>query len=445
MTFNYNDAIRFFEDLANNENLPDFGNTTGHFSLESIDEILHLLGRPERKISTIHIAGTKGKGSTAAMIASILSHSGKKTGLYTSPHLNIIRERIVIDGEMISRNDFAEMTSYIRFAVKSSGNKTLTHFEALTALTFLYFARKEVHIAVIEAGLGGKHDATNVIVPLVSVITSISLDHTSVLGNTAAEIALEKAGIIKKNGILVSAPQNSEITDVLTSKCAELDAQYFPVCLNKLPGGQFMNSHGTSFSASYLGENQKFRIPLPGEHQIENASVAVKVIEVLQNQGITVSSTSLSKGLFNVRWPGRFQLLADDPHLVVDGAHNPYSAGCLRKTLLHVFDNAEIIFVIGIAGDKDIRGIIQELNPVAKAYVVTSSGHPRAMAADKLSEIVRQHEKECYLSSDVVDAVKQVFELVRKNEVICVTGSLHVVGETLKVFGKGEENVSGAG
>ncbi|HNW36518.1 MAG TPA: 2-amino-4-hydroxy-6-hydroxymethyldihydropteridine diphosphokinase, partial [Candidatus Ozemobacteraceae bacterium] len=276
----YESAIRYLDTLFNFETQRRPDAATAGFTLERMHSLLELLGRPERRFPVIHIAGTKGKGSTTAMIASILTASGRKTGWYTSPHFYSLRERIRIDRTMISRQEFAGMTDELQQAISRLPGPPPSHFEALTAMAFAFFARSGVDVAVIEAGMGGTHDATNVVVPLVSVITSISLDHTAVLGNTLAEIAGQKAGIVKEHGFLVSAPQNPEVIEVFRRVCEERSAGMRLTRVHGTIGNVAADLTGQSFSCKALSDNaadsepEPFRISLLGDHQLENAAVA---------------------------------------------------------------------------------------------------------------------------------------------------------------------------
>ncbi|MBF0546328.1 MAG: bifunctional folylpolyglutamate synthase/dihydrofolate synthase [Candidatus Riflebacteria bacterium] len=475
MTFDYFSALSFFGELSNREILPNFGGKIESFNLDPLKRLLEALGHPENKFPSIHIAGTKGKGSIAAMTASILKASGRKVGLYTSPHFSSIRERIVINSEMISKEDFAATTKAIKHSISGCKTDCPSHFEVLTALAFLYFAGQQVDIAVIETGLGGTYDSTNVITPFVSVISSISLDHTSILGNTLSEIALHKAGIIKENGILVSAPQKPEVLSVFRDVCKARSARIEVVQTDLALKSVLADLQGQSFEIKDLFKqtlDKRFRLPLLGEHQVENACVAIKTIETLNAAKMNFTPEQIFEGLQKVVWPGRFQILSTKPVLIADGAHNPYSAAALRKTLNQFFGARKSIFIIGVSCDKDVRGIIENLIPESKVFIATRSGHPRSLKPEMIAEIVSQLGGHFLVSENIDEALETAKKMVgnqedmgensrekgsensnernnepieekfgnRKicrnesngNEVICVTGSLFLVGEILK-------------
>jgi dihydrofolate synthase/folylpolyglutamate synthase len=396
-----------------------------------MEELLNYLGNPHQGIKSVHIAGTKGKGSTAAMIASVLSASGYKTGLYTSPHLHSPRERIQIDGKPITPEELVLMTQKIIPALsKPSSYGFRTTFEVLTALSFLYFKERAVDYQVVEVGLGGRLDATNVIQPLVAVITSISLDHTEVLGATLDKIAKEKAGIIKPRGIVVSSPQPIEAQRVIQEVCRERGAKLIQVgeeitwrCLYVSKGGQSFEVKGLK------GEYQLF-LPLLGEHQLENAAAAIATLEQLNDPKITPQS--IAKGLSKVSWEGRLQILQEKPLIIVDGAHNAYSAQRLREAILRHFPFQKLLLIMGASVDKDIAGMVRELSPLSPHVFVTTSKHPRAAPAEVLaSEWERQGFKPC-LSHSLPQAINQALSQAGEGDLVLATGSLFIAAEVIE-------------
>jgi dihydrofolate synthase/folylpolyglutamate synthase len=408
-----------------------------------MDELLARLGNPHLKATSVHIAGTKGKGSTAVMIASVLTAAGYKTGLYTSPHLIDLRERIRIDGELISKSSFVETVARLKPEVEAVNLKAaygmLTTFELLTALGFLYFGSSGVDFQVVEAGLGGRLDATNVIRPIVSVITSISLDHTEVLGNSLFKIASEKAGIIKPGSVVISAPQVEEAARVIEAVCLERGARLIRAgsdvtweWLGFLEGKQMLDIRGRL-------DTYRLALPLLGHYQLENAAVAVAALEVLSEKGFSVSREKIVAGLGRVSWPGRFQVLGCSPLILVDGAHNPLSARELARSLEHYFKSCyrkkpfrEAVLVFGTSRDKDIAGIVPELCPLFHRVIVTRSRHPRAMAIPPITAEFQKYGVEAVSAETVAEAISIACEMAGKQGFICITGSLFIVGEAIE-------------
>ncbi len=400
--------------------------------------LLRLLGDPHQAYPSIHVAGTKGKGSVAAICASALRAAGLRTGFYTSPHLQSFTERIQVDGRPIDPGVLAELVDEVRGAVDQIDE--ITTFEVITGLAFLYFCRQQVDVAVVEVGLGGRLDATNVVRPLVSVITSLSLDHTYLLGETVAAIAAEKGGIIKAGVPAVSAPQVGEAAAVLRAIAAERGASLTTVGERAAAADWWyepgeMTLEGQSFRAGRAGEaGSWYHLPLLGPHQLINATVALAALDTLQEKVPALQNGAIRQGLATVEWPGRFQILQRRPLVVVDGAHNVDSADKLRRTLEIMFPGRRIILVFGVAADKDVDGMIQELMPVASQVIVTSAAHPRAIPAAELRSRVGAHGYASTLSAGVPEALEMARQAAGPDDVICVTGSLFVVGDALTAW-----------
>lgn len=339
-----------------------------HYDLRRVDELLSRLGNPHRRARTVHVAGTKGKGSVAAMIASALTASGYTTGLFTSPHLHIFNERIRVDDKLISDQELVTLVERLKAEVEVVNQKAtygrLTTFELITALGFAYFQLKGADFQVIEVGLGGRLDATNVVQPDVCVITSISLDHTEVLGNTLTAIATEKAGIIKPGSVVVVSPQVDEAAKVIEETCRACGAALVRVGSDVTWQSLGFDASRQSLKVQGRLASYELSIPLLGQYQLENAATAVAALEVLADKGFHVSRDSITDGLAQVCWPGRLQILSRHPLVVVDGAHNPYSAGKLRQALEQYFDFERAILIFGASADKDVAGIIAELVPL---------------------------------------------------------------------------------
>ncbi|HJX69897.1 MAG TPA: folylpolyglutamate synthase/dihydrofolate synthase family protein [Dehalococcoidia bacterium] len=406
------------------------------FDISRIEELLKRLGNPQRVARSIHIAGTKGKGSVSAMIAAVLLASGYRTGLYTSPHLHTIRERIKVDGSPIGEEEFAVIVEGLKSeveAINRLGNLgELTTFEILTALAFVYFREKGVDFQVLETGLGGRLDATNVVKPEVCAITSISFDHTEVLGDTLAQIAREKAGIIKPGSIVVCAPQPPEALMAIEKVCQERGARLIRVGEEVTWRRNKFNLSGQSFQLKGLRGEYDLTIPLLGEHQLENAAIAVAALEVLTNLGARVSPESIATGLSRVVWPGRLQILQHSPLFVVDGAHNAYSARKLSEALKQYFDFDDVIIIVGISQDKDIAGIVAELSAIPGKVIVAPSRHPRAAAASRLVGEFSKWGVKPQVAENVASAVDIAMAEAKPRDLICATGSLFVVAEVIE-------------
>jgi dihydrofolate synthase/folylpolyglutamate synthase len=412
------------------------------FKIERVQELLEALGNPQKEYPTVHIAGTKGKGSVSAMMALCAQTGGLSTGLYTSPHLHTYRERIQINGRPISRTALANLVNEIKPFVDA--RPALTTFEVATALAFLYFAQKKVDLAVMEVGLGGRLDATNVITPQISIITSLSLDHTYLLGDTLADIAREKAGIIKPGVPVVSAPQKPKAISVLRDIAHERNAALTVVGREwQWIAGQRLTSHQTltvkrqDSSSAFDGE---YELALLGEFQMENAAVAVTSTAVLAEQGLAwATPKTIKSALQKVSWPGRMEILNENLPLIVDCAHNPYSAEKLIESLKIWFPEKRWVLIYGASTDKDIDGMLRALLPVTENVIVTRSYHPRAAApyvlADKCADIGQGAE----IAVDAQHALGQAFVHINPDTGILATGSIFLVADVREAWGKQED------
>ncbi|MCK4843842.1 MAG: bifunctional folylpolyglutamate synthase/dihydrofolate synthase [Dehalococcoidia bacterium] len=435
---NYSQAEKYLNSFINYEQIPGISYVQPGYSLKHVEELLNRMGNPQLAARTIHIAGTKGKGSVSAMIAQVLSSSGYKTGLYTSPHFHTLRERISIDGSLISEAEFAaamtEIKPFIESMRKDTAFRQLTYFEALTALAFAYFKKKQVDFQVLEVGLGGRLDATNVARPIICIITPISLDHTQILGNSLEEIAREKAGIIKPGCWVVLSPQPEEAASVISDICREKKAKVVQV-------GEDITWYkigGDLYSQSLVIEGRRnsyqVSIPLSGDFQLENAASAVAAFEVLGSAGFAISTADIAGGLARVKWPGRFHILQEYPTVLVDGAHNVASIKRLVDNIKGYFAHKRIFLVFGTSCDKDIPGIINELVPLSPQVIVTRTTHSRAAP---LSTLVAEFSKrgiELEIRETVTEAISRALSLADRTDLICVTGSLFVVAEALDYF-----------
>jgi dihydrofolate synthase/folylpolyglutamate synthase len=412
------------------------------FNLERMHELMKLMGNPQKKYPIVHIAGTKGKGSTAAMIASILRSAGYTTGFYTSPHLQNFNERIQIDGEPISDEKLVDLVEGLKPLIEKVPE--ITTFEITTALAFEAFADDHVDIAVVEVGLGGRLDATNVVNPLVSVITSLSFDHMNVLGDSIAQIAAEKGGIIKPGRPIVLAPQWKEAREVIEEIAAERHA---PITI--IGRDYFYGEHSRSLDGQTIflwsrddqemvneyvasggrtdWEPDHFSIPLLGMHQVENAATAYATVQILREEGFKITRADIEKGFSTVNWPGRFEILQRNPLIIIDSAHNQDSALRLRLAMDDYLNGKPIVLLFGSSEDKDVRGMFTHLLPCAKTLVATRSTHPRAMEPGILVELANQFGKHAIETLTVEEGLSEAIKSAGKDAVIMVTGSIFVV------------------
>ncbi len=400
------------------------------FNLDRMFALMESLGNPQNKYPIIHVAGTKGKGSVSALCASALQAAGYQAGLYTSPHLIDFCERIQINGEPISHEQLNELIEEIKPHVAKI--EKLTTFEITTALAFMAFAKYGVTAAVFEVGLGGRLDATNIVTPKVSVITSLSYDHTAVLGNTLTLIAGEKAGIIKDGVPVVSSPQKDEALEVLKRvaklKHAELKLVGRDVKFEELEAsldGQVFNLQPSNLPT--------FDIPLLGSHQIENAATAYMA---LKTSGIPITDEQIQKGFSQVKWPARFEVLRREPPVVIDSVHNRDSALRLRETLDEYFPAHSVIMVFCTLEDKDIFGILEELKPRLEQVIATRADHPRAPSAEWIAEQVNKIGIPVQAVEPAALALERALELAGENKLVLSAGSVAFAGEILLAWQK---------
>lgn len=396
--------------------------------LERIKLLLAMIGNPQKKLKFIHVAGTNGKGSTCTFLSSILTCSGLKTGLFTSPFILDFRERFKINGNMISKDDFVDIIEYIMPFVKKmtkNGNK-LTEFELITAVAFLWFAKKKCDIVVLEVGLGGRLDATNVIdSALVSVITSISYDHMNVLGKTINEIAKEKAGIIKSNGILVLYPkQRYEALFTIKNVAKGLKNKVIIPNIEALSNIK-TNLSGTSFD--YMGE--AFEILLLGDHQVYNAITAISAINELNNIGFKISKENIKKGLTNARIPARFEVICKNPLIILDGSHNLDGAKTLARSIKLYLSQKRIIAIVGMLKDKEVYKVLKLISPLISNFIAVQPESYRAMSNLELCGLIENFKKDCIMLDKLIDAVNSAFKQLDENSVILVFGSLYLASQ----------------
>ncbi len=422
------------------------------FDLDHMRVLLRALDYPERRFPSVLIAGTNGKGSTAATLASILKASGLRTGLYTSPHLIRINERIRINGEEISDDEFALLHDMIdRTAERLVGESELpwhpSFFEMLTAIAFEYFSRKKIDIAVLEVGMGGRLDATNVIDPRICVITDISLDHQKFLGNTVTEIAREKAGIIRRGGIVVTLPQQPQANDVIGNTILDLEAQAVsavPYVPPVAPSTQYRVANSELGRAIFryplevMGERILVETPLVGRHQLRNVALAIAAAEELSHRGFAITADSIEHGIRETHWPGRFQVISPvkgASEYVLDVAHNPAGAWALRSTLSGAYENRSLTFVFGAMRDKAIGEIAEILFPLAERVIATRADNPRSATSGEIREAAAHTSVAIEQAPNVAAALERARVLAGSNGVVVVTGSIYIVGEAMQSLG----------
>jgi len=433
---NYQEALDYILSFADYERLPRSGIV---WDLARIEALLKRLGNPQDAARSVHIAGTKGKGSTAAMIASILTRAGYRTGLYTSPHLLSFTERLQVDGQPIAEDAWARLTGALKPEIEAVNQLgeigELTTFEILTALAFTYFREIGTDYQVLEVGLGGRLDATNVVAPEVCVITSISFDHMDVLGDTLAQIATEKAGIIKPGSTVVCSPQFPEAMEVIERVCRERGARLVRVGTEVTWCRGDFSPEGQSFRLTGLKREYDLYIPQLGEHQLENAAIAVTAVEVLAGMGAIVSPENIAAGLEQVHWPGRLQTLRREPRVVVDSAHNAYSVKRLSEALKGYFHFDRVILVLGVSSDKDVTGIVAEAASLTSEVIVTSSRHPRAVKPAVLIDEFAKWGVVPQAAESVASALRLALAGAKSGDLICATGSVFVIAEVMEYMG----------
>ena len=437
----YRDALDRLLDLVDYERVASSKRTRVRYDLSRIRALLSRLGDPHLALPTVHVAGTKGKGSTAAMCASVLSRQGYRTGLFTSPHLHTFRERISLDSSPVSESELAglveEVWPHLEWVGENAGHGSVTMFEALTAMAFSYF-KAQADVQVIEVGLGGRLDTTNLVDPTVCAITSLSLDHTSVLGDTIEAIAAEKAGIIKEGVTVVTAPQTPGAMATIESVCRRQGARLIEVGEDVTWTRDSHGSWGQGMTVrGRLGE-YRFVIPLLGAHQLENAATAVGVLEALKEAGIPVSPEAVARGFRGVSWPCRMELLSSSPLVMCDGAHNDDSAARLRQSLGEYLDFGRVSLVVGVSQDKNMKAIVQELAAIGETgsgtplrIIATRSRHPRSRPAEDVAEAFRQVRGDLAVSTveGVGEAVFQAMTDSQPDSLVLATGSLFVAAE----------------
>lgn len=429
---NYEQAIEYIESTCK------FGNNSG---TKRVEKILELLGNPHRELKCIHIAGTNGKGSTTVMISKILIEAGYKVGMYTSPYLEEFEERIQINGENIPKDRLASVMSRVAEAVDKiikDGYGSPTEFEIITCAMFLYYFEEKIDYGVIEVGLGGRMDSTNVITPLVSVITSISFDHMGILGDTLEKIAYEKAGIIKEGVPLVLYPQQKESEEVIKNICKEKNSPLIYVKEDSVKSTE-ENLYNVNYQRciiSTLNKEYNIELSLLGIHQLLNCSAVLNVMEQLQSLGTNIEEEHILRGLKNVKWPGRMEIMKKNPIVLIDGAHNIDGIDKLSKNVKKYFKYNKLILIIGILSDKQVEEMIKTIVPLAHRVIAITPHSYRAENADKLAEIIKKYNDNYEKIEDYDTAYTKALSYCEEEDMILICGSLYMIGDMRKIINK---------
>ena len=436
----YPQSLAYLDSLVNYEKTSGFDYKKS-MKLERMISLSARLGDPYRGIPAIHVAGTKGKGSVSAMINSILTEAGYKVGLYTSPHLFSFKERIKINGAPIEEEQLAELVDKIKPHALDMEKKGMrpTYFEVCTMIAFLYFRLKGVRLMVLEVGMGGRLDSTNIAEGLVSVITPIGYDHTRHLGNTLEDIAYEKCGIIKDNSVVVSSPQKDEAMAVIKEISRKRKSRLYVLGKDIIFEPRASDKEGQAFRLlSRYGEYPRLEIELLGDFQLENAAVAVAAAEELRSEGIFIISDAIKYGLAKTKWPGRLEIIRKRPYVVVDGAQDANSALRLKRAVANIFKYHRLFLVFGVMADKDIDGICEKLYNMADHIIATRPDSERACPPGLVEEKMLQYGGDAVIekSDTVAEAVDRCMRLAGEDDLILVTGSLYAAAEAMKYLNR---------
>ena len=436
---NYSEAIAYLDSYVNYEKLPDYRWTQAAFRLDRMFRMLDLLGNPHNAYPSVHVAGTKGKGSTCAFVASVLQAHGRKTGLYLSPHVLDLRERISVDGNWIDKDRFASLMGELRPVIERVEKEMIptTYFEILTALGMLHFAREKVDIAVLEVGIGGRLDATSVVTPVVSVITTIGFDHMDKLGNTLSEIAGEKCGIVKPGVPVISAPQPPEAAETIERICSERGSPLRVVGRDI----RVLSSSGETGALRFEtreGAYEAAKLGIEGIHQRSNAACAIGALEEIQGAGLVeLDPAKLGEGLASTRLRARFELIPGEPRVLLDGAHNVDSLRALAESLRARggLPGRRTVAVVGLAADKDLKACLSVLDEVADEFDFTRTSNPRAAAPEQLMETLSGlSTKPARVIHDIREAYIAGLETAGPDGLLIVTGSFYLAGEVASVI-----------
>ncbi|MEE9297208.1 MAG: folylpolyglutamate synthase/dihydrofolate synthase family protein [Phycisphaerae bacterium] len=438
----YRSALNYLNSAVNYERKPPAPDVAGGFTLGRMRRLLTSLGNPHRQFKSVHIAGSKGKGSTVAMLAGMLRHSGYKVGVFTSPHIMHVRERITVNDREISELAFARLMNVVAAAARKPRVGNPTYFELLTAAAFTHFASEKVDIAVIETGMGGRLDATNVIKPEAVGITSINFDHAEQLGGTVEAIAREKAGVFKSKVPVTASPQTPAVEQILRTVAEETES---PI---RMTGGE--NVYSFRFESSRaLGPHTRICVttatsrfehvhaPLPGDHQALNCALALGILDSLKGRGFDIDDHKAVEGLVSVSLPGRMEMIQETPRVMVDGAHNAASVDALMRAIGQNVPYDSMVIIFGCRKDKDIAGMLRHIRLGADKIIFTSTGSPRATDPMELASAFAEiSTKMCQVADDLEEAMSIAVRAVSRDDLICITGSFALVARAKRLLAK---------
>jgi len=441
----YKQAEEFLLQTIDYEKLTQYKYDTSTFDLKRMEEMMCSVGDPHTKRKTIHITGTKGKGSTAIIVSSILSRLGLKTGLFTSPHLTYLGERMKVNDKTISQETFVQLMNMLKPYIDKITAETPilmpTFFEIVTAIAFLYFEREKTDISVMEVGMGGRLDSTNIILPEVSVITPVGYDHTDRLGKTLDKIAFEKAGIIKEGIPVISSIQEPDALAVISKTCNEKRSLLYlvgqDILIYDIKVAQRNGIYGTEcVIETWRNRYKNIFLPLVGRHQVENCAAAIGSLEVLAGKGvIKIDNELIVNALADIRCPARIEVISEEPLTIVDTAHTVASMKILRESIKESFSFRKLVLVIGLSSDKDIEGVLKEIVSISNDLIFTRTGNPREADPEQMAVIAKRFsQNNLMVIEDIDEAMEEAKEIANADDLICITGSFFLAGKVKELF-----------
>ena len=441
----YKQAEEFLLQTIDYEKLTQYKYDTSTFDLKRMEEMMCSVGDPHTKRKTIHITGTKGKGSTAIIVSSILSRLGLKTGLFTSPHLTYLGERMKVNDKTISQETFVQLMNMLKPYIDKITAETPilmpTFFEIVTAIAFLYFEREKTDISVMEVGMGGRLDSTNIILPEVSVITPVGYDHTDRLGKTLDKIAFEKAGIIKEDIPVISSIQEPDALAVISKTCNEKRSLLYlvgqDILIYDIKVAQRNGIYGTEcVIETWRNRYKNIFLPLVGRHQVENCAAAIGSLEVLAGKGvIKIDNELIVNALADIRCPARIEVISEEPLTIVDTAHTVASMKILRESIKESFSFRKLVLVIGLSSDKDIEGVLKEIVSISNDLIFTRTGNPREADPEQMAVIAKRFsQNNLMVIEDIDEAMEEAKEIANADDLICITGSFFLAGKVKELF-----------